>query len=187
MKNIRPNETRVIRLLKGKHREVIQTFKLSNGREVMGLKYHVPTDQGLFQLPKMAYRCLMNEMMKVVERGLDPYGPWIGFEVRRGGEGINTQYAVKALCLPAIAACMIDDPIAPRATSSSVDPNYMAPPAPRPTAPMPRPSFADDEAFGWPATLSPEPVRYTNAFKCRCDIKNLLSTGHDKGCPEKKP
>lgn len=22
---------------------------------------------------------------------------------------------------------------------------------------------------------------------CRCDMKNLLSTGHDPGCPEKRP
>lgn len=47
------------------------------------------------------------------------------------------------------------------------------------------------EADLYPA--APEPLEVLEIvglpkrdIKCTCDIKNLLSVGHDEGCPEKK-
>lgn len=156
MKNIQVNETRVIRLVKGEHGLGITQDEVNKYHVV----FYVPTDQGEFQLPEPAYRLLMQEVMEVVKLGMDPYGPWIGFEIARRGEGIDSQYGVWKKFIPAIPWRSAGDPVsmAPNplrrigggiaAISSSVDPNYIAPyPSPRPTAPMARPrtDILDDE------------------------------------------
>jgi len=51
-------------------------------------------------------------------------------------------------------------------------------------------SIIVDKSIKWVTILSPPEV-YTYhlkplAAKCSCDIKNLLSTGHDDGCCERK-
>lgn len=177
MKNIRSGESRVLRLLKGEHKEIRRTSKLSDGREVTIHAYQIPTDQGMFQLSKVPYRLMMNEMMTVVEKGLDPYGPWVGFEVSRGGAGRDVQYNVRTVFLPAVAA-----------TSSSVDPNYIAPP--RPTAPLhqPRPMpIPDTEVFGLEYAYKPVTKRHVPRKLCECGAHKTgvkdYQAGHSHWCP----
>lgn len=183
-------------------------FQQRNGSTIKVCRMFFDTNLGALCVPTAAGRLLEEEITKLKHHGKDPTE--YDFQFNRDGEGIATRYTLtkwtpeqRAIDLSKMQARLAGKMAA---TSSSVDPNYMSPPPAKPTAPsIPNQkvqvSVRPITPVPGPPLLSVRPSWYEDGYDgdlfkpshvpavravCRCDIKDLLSTGHTKGCPEKK-